>query len=549
MPRWRAAGSACDRATRAGPGPVGFRLRSGMNSAPLVGAIGLPVAGALVALLIPTGEGRRPSRRKRRKQDAEAPSGEAAVQTVAEPEPDPERAVRAGSTARMVVRAAALASAGLWIAVTLLGRATAGAATATGVVGPAAAAAALLLAAVPRPQRRLPAALGALGLALLGGGLALAAGTASAALAFAMMAAGAVVLVLASRDEPVFGPAALGLAGLASIAAGLARLAATTDSFTLPAGERLGSFTGVLLVLGATAVVVAGALAPRRPLALLLPLGLALGVPAAAALSSGGDVVAVLWGLGAVAAMAGWAARPDAAPGGIRLLVVALALGAMAAAAVPAPALPGSSLAAGGVTQAGVPAGWLLAAASVVTAIVLVPVAALAALPGLASLLVVLVPDPEPARLLLGALAVTAATIAALALRRPASVDGNGDRDGDRDGDRIGPLLAGLPALAAAAWLLFAPQTWAWAGEANLDRWPTSMAVAVAAGLAAAVAAGATGRLAVPDPPRLVAPEPVAADLESAGSGSAGARRLAVLAGAGLGLALVALLASSERIL
>lgn len=553
-----------------------------MNGALLVAALATPLVGALVAVLVPSGEARpgRTHRRKRRVEEAttgppaagdapvpavpsgerrrplrrksraeEAAGGVAARPPPPPPEPDPERrpdpaaAERAGATARLAVRVAALVAAGLWTLVTVLGGADAGPLSGSGAIGPAAAGAALMLAAVHQPARRRPAAAGALALTLLSGGLALAAGGDRAVPAMVALAAGAVVIALVGRDDRGLGIIAVALAGLAAIAGGLSRLVSATDSFALPATGEVRLGTGLLLLGGAAAVAVAGGLRPRRTAGLLLPVGLALGVPAAAALGSAGDVMAIVLAAAAAATVAAWASLPQDSGGGVRLLVAALALASLAAAAVDAPGIAGTTTGLADVGRAGVPGAWLLAAAALVTAVTLVPVAALAAIPGMAALTVVLVADPEPAHLAVVALLAATAAIAVAARDRLSPDDG--ERDEQEAGDRLGPLAAGIPALAAGAWLLVAPGTWTWAGEAALEGWSRSVAVAVAAGLIGAVAAGATGRVAVPSLPCLAAPDPAGA---GDGGGEGGARRLTLAAGLALGLALVALVVSSAHV-
>jgi hypothetical protein len=313
-----------------------------------------------------------------------------------------------------------------------------------------------------------------------------------------------------------------------------------SGSFEIPAGGRLGLDAALLLVAGAGAVAVAGALRPRRSPVLLLPVALAIGVPAAGASAAGGDGLALVLMLLALTVAGAWAAVADQVRDA-RLLAAALALAALAAAAVPSSGIPGSGAAVRGVQAAGVPAAWLLAAAAVITAVCLVPLAALSALPGAASFVVVLIADPEPVRLVLAALAATLAVAAAVAVRR--SWPPTGDRDDPAGGagsaslDLLGGALpAAVPALALGAWLAVAPGTWTWAGEIYLDGWSDTVALAAAGGLIVAVAAGSAGRVALPRRPVLAAADP---DLPSTGGGLGSA--LTLSAGVALALALVAL--------
>ncbi len=439
---------------------------------------------------------------------------------------------------------AGLTSASLWIALALLGTAAAGPARAVGAVAPAAVGAALLLAGAGGPARRFPAAASALALAAATGGLALGAGQDGAGWVVGGLAAAGVLVALVGRaggDEPL-GSSALVLAGTAVLVGGLARLVATTGALDLPSDGRLALDVGLLLVGGSAAVTVAATLRPRRSAALLLPVALAIGVPAAAALGAAGDAVALVLMLLALATSAGWAATTSQFPDA-RLLAAALALAALAAASVPSAGIPGTDAAIGGIRAAGVPSAWLLASASVITAISLVPLAALCAIPGVAALAVVLVADPEPARLALACLAGVTVAVGVAAVRRlTAEADEGGEpaRTGADAGARphLGPILAAAPAPALGAWLLVAPSSWTWAGPVRLQGWPDSVALALAGGLLVAVAAGTAGRVAIPRPPLLAAPDP----LLSPDAGAGG--RFVLVAGVALGLALLALLAS-----
>ncbi len=445
---------------------------------------------------------------------------------------------------RTVVRVASLTSAGLWIALSLLGEVAAGPARAVGAVAPAAAGAALLLAASGGPARRFPAAASVLALGLASAGLALGVGDDGAAWVVAGLTGACVLIALAGRaggDVPP-GSAALALAGAATVTAGLARVVATTGALELPVDGLLALDAGLLLVGGSAVVAVAGALRPRRSAALLLPVALAIGVPSATTLGAAGDAVALALVLLALAATVGWAATsaqfPDA-----RLLSAALALVALAAAAVPTSGIPGTATAVeGAAAAAGVPAAWLLATAAVVTAVSLVPLAGLCAIPGVAALTVVLVADPEPARLALAglALATVVAAVAAVGQQVRGGVDDR-PRDGASAGSQpaLGPLLAAVPALALGAWVLVVPTSWTWVGPVLLEGWSYSVALGAAGGLITVVAAAAAGRLALPRPPLIVAPDPVS------GPHPGGSGWLVAVAGVAVGLALLALLASA----
>ncbi|MDP8953783.1 MAG: hypothetical protein M3N37_02475, partial [Actinomycetota bacterium] len=359
-----------------------------MNAPMLVAALLVPVVGALVAFLVPSGRSRRPLRRFGRSDESsgdQADDAEAEITlVVADPDPVPEAAgSRAGATSRTAVRMAALATAGLWTAIVLLGGASAGQLSAEGPVGPAGVGASLLLASVSRPARQGAAVGGALALSLLTAGLALAGGSASGGptLAVLALAGGAAVITVTTTRENDGGIAAatLALVGMVGIAGGLVQMEAAGTDASTAAGRPLGA--GVFLVAGGTLIAIAGGLRPRRSASMLLPVGLAVGVAAAATLGSLGEGTALVLALGAVGVAGGWAVAPQGR-GGVRLLVVALALVALAVAALPTDALPGSPLVLEARVSPGVPAAWLVAAAAVVVGVVLVPSAALSAVPG-----------------------------------------------------------------------------------------------------------------------------------------------------------------------
>ncbi|MGI8758649.1 MAG: hypothetical protein ACR2K0_05025, partial [Acidimicrobiales bacterium] len=401
-----------------------------MNGAVLVAALVAPLLGALAALLVPSTQAKQPrpvGRRARKKALAagaaagdESAQGKPATAAVTGTEPDPDAVERAGNTSRTLVRVAALVSATLWVTISLRGPSTAGPVRASGAVAPAAAGAALLLAAASRPARRLPAAGAGLALALATAGLALSQGDGGPGLAVAGLAVAAGLAALTGRrgDHGSLAPVALALAGTAALAGGLIRLAADRGEFNLPAGASLSLDAGVLLVGGSAAVAMAAALRPRSVTGMLLPFALVLGVPAATLLGAAGDGLGLILSLLATAAGAAWALSPRSPRGDLRPLVAALALAALAAAAVPTSGVPGSRVALTGLQAAGLPAAWLLAAAAVITAVTLVPAAALSAAPGAAALVVVLVAEPDPIRLMLVVLIGATTVAGAVAVRR-----------------------------------------------------------------------------------------------------------------------------------
>ena len=212
--------------------------------------------------------------------------------------------------------------------------------------------------------------------------------------------------------------------------------------------------TEALAVAGAAAVVVTAGSRVRRVGSVLLPSALVLG--AGVAHGSG-----VALALGAVACAL--ATRP----------AVSLGLWSLAAAASGA-----------NVT--------LLGAAAVLVAVVLHPVVAIAALPGAAVLAAALAQDGGRIGLALGALA--AATVVLLW------------RDVPETAEHGPPSPPTLGALALAAWLLLAPETWL--RDPGLSSWGSGVAVALVggAGGAFAVASFANASFSIPavevaDPP------------------------------------------------
>ncbi len=511
-----------------------------MNGPVLMGALLVPLLGALVAFAVPSGT-RRARRRFPRADDggddrAEGAESEITL-VVVDPDPDDTLTAPAGVTARTAVRLAALAAAGLWSAVVLLGGASAGPLSADGAVASAGAGASLLLASVSRPARRGPAAGGALALSLLTTGLALAAGSESATSTLPVLAlaagVGVVAVTTAREGDGGIAAAAVALLGMVAVASGLVQQSAGASTVS-----RGGSGAGLFLMVGGALIATAGALRLRRSASMLLPVGLTIGVSAGAMLASEGAALVLAFVAFAVAG--GWAASPGDR-GGERPLVVVLAFVALAVAAVPAGALPGwAPLVEESASSSGVPAAWLLAVAAVVTGVVLLPAAALSALPGAAAFAVVVAAQPSPARLGVAALVVGAVVAAAVAVERREASEAGGRGDDDHDGLGLSPLAPGIPALAVGAWLLVAPTTWAWVGDTKLADWSDTVAVAAAGGLIGVIAAGATGRVAVPRAPRVVAPDPAMAGVDPPG-----ARGAALVSAVALGLALLALVVSS----
>lgn len=201
----------------------------------------------------------------------------------------------------------------------------------------------------------------------------------------------------------------------------------------------------VTLVTAAVFLAAAVLLPTIRPWCRVLVVpAVAFGVPAADALAP--SVVAVFGGAAAVGAV--WATAGAVLP--------------LAALALASTAVPG-----------GLPAAWLLAAAAVLAA----PfadrgrVSAVLGLPGAAALATAIAAGPVGVPR--ATVAVALAATAVLALVRPRPVD-------------PGPLLPSLvPAAAVGLWLLVAPGTWEWVGDARLDHWDVGAVLAAAAGIAA----------------------------------------------------------------
>ena len=231
----------------------------------------------------------------------------------------------------------------------------------------------------------------------------------------------------------------------------------------------------------------------------LLPAGLWLGIAAGGALEHGGDAIALVLGVGALLAPA-----PHAA----------LALWSLAAAAVP---VDGHGAAA------------LLAAAAVVATTSLHPRAVVVAAPGAAALAIALADHGTPARVALAVLAL--ATVA----RLWPTADGD---DADVElGERVHPATA--VAGAVGAWLLLAPETHTWAGDARLTGWGAGVLLAaLAAGVAGYVALSVRGQ-------DVELPRIEVADPSYRPGDTAAAKRWVVVALGILGIASGWLLASS----
>src|SRR5438067_9595988 len=140
--------------------------------------------------------------------------------------------------------------------------------------------AALVVATVDAGALHRPALAGA---ALAAASVAVAAGrtaTDGAGLLVAMAATTALVTVAGRPSVRVWGTAAV---GLAAVAAGVVALRSAANSWQLPLADAAASHrtAGVLIVLGAAVVVIAGAQRTRGPAAVLVPVGAFVAVQAA----------------------------------------------------------------------------------------------------------------------------------------------------------------------------------------------------------------------------------------------------------------------------
>jgi hypothetical protein len=241
-----------------------------------------------------------------------------------------------------------------------------------------------------------------------------------------------------------------GGAGVLVGGAGVVALRAAAETWSLtPAGTAAHRGPGVLLLFAAALVVLCGSERARSPAALLVPAGLFLGAVSAGVVRGGAGWAPAALVLAASACVASLAARP-----GRPLLdrpAATLGLLSLAAAVGPGPARP---------------AGLLLAAAATVAAALGIPAAAALAVPGGVALAIALVGNGGPAALAEGALAAAAGLALAAAVARAGAPDR--------------PTMWTWPALAAGAWLLVAPGSWAWTGPAGIRSYDLGAAGAAA---------------------------------------------------------------------
>lgn len=310
--------------------------------------------------------------------------------------------------------------------------------------GPAAVAAALLVTTVAPPPTVEGIVMGGGALVAVPAALAIDEPAAAVGLVAVLVAARLVVAVRQHRDRELPVLPGLGVVGAALLGLALLAVRADEGTWTLQGADDLSV---ALALAGAVAVLIASA--PPTAVAwtrvLVVP-ALVIGLPAADALPA--SAVAVV--LGAAALVAAWFAGP----------ALPLAALALLAAAVPG----------------GLPAASLLAAAAVLATpfVERGPAPAVLGLPGGVALAAAVVAGPVSVPRVAAALALVG-VVGVLATRRA---------DFDLDTKVELPLV---PTLAVSAWLLLAPATWDWVGDARIDHWDLGAALAAAAGIAAVV--------------------------------------------------------------
>jgi len=289
------------------------------------------------------------------------------------------------------------------------------------------------------------------GVALAAASIAVAAGrtaTDGAGALAAVAATTALVAFAGQRSVRVWGTAAV---GLVIAAVGVVALRSAANSWQLPLADATASHRsdGVLVMVGAALVVLAGAHRARGPAVVLVPVGAFVAVQAAPLVHRADGVASLAILLGLVAAAAALAARV-----GRPLLdrpAAALTLLALAALVSPGPTR-GPAL--------------LLAAAGTMAAALGVPAAAALGVPGGVALAIALAARGGSGAFVLGVLAGGVALALAAAVRRP--------------GPMPRPSLWIAPVLVLGAWLLVAPGTWGWVGSVNLRAYDLGAARALA---------------------------------------------------------------------
>lgn len=258
-------------------------------------------------------------------------------------------------------------------------------------------------------------------------------------------------------------------------------------------GLKLGALTGAGLIVLTVGTAAAGE-AIGRPAAAVVLAGCVVGfgvcTEAARAYRPLGLLVAPFLVAGVIAAAGSSEAVVPvlgfAAAGGVAVDRAPLALGllALAAAALPAAA----------------PAAGLFAAAAVLAAALGRREAVVLGLPGVVAVAAVAVAVPPG----VGTVALAVATGAAGATL----VTRAGRRSPSSSWPPAARWANRAPALALGAWLLVAPGSWTWAGDAGLQAYDKGAAVAASAGVLAVVLAWTRRRLPVWTPPPLLTSSP-----------------------------------------
>jgi hypothetical protein len=350
--------------------------------------------------------------------------------------------------ATLSMRVSALVSAGCWFALLVdASSVSVSRLHSSPIVAAAGCGAALLVAGVDAAALERPA-LASVTLAVVS--VAVAAGRTATDGAGIVVALAAVAALAAFASRPsarVVGPAAV---GLVAAGAGVVALRSAANSWQLPLADAVSHRTdGVLIVLGAVLLVVAGAQRARTPVTVLVPAGAFLAAQAAPMVhrADGLSWLAIVLAIAAVGAAV-------AARVGEPLLdrpAAALTLIGIAALVAPGAARgPGLLLVAAGTLAAAL--GW--------------PSAAALGVPGGIALAVALAARGGASAFVVGVLAgVVALALAAAVVR---------------EGWPPTPPWWAAPVLALAAWLLVAPGTWGWVQPVSLRAYDVGGARALA---------------------------------------------------------------------
>ena len=339
--------------------------------------------------------------------------------------------------------------------------------------GAAAAAAAALLAGATAPRKGWALAAVLVGVLLLPPAVAVAASGGEARPLISLLPIVVALGVVAGGRTRTARLRAVGVAGLGTTLVGAAVLAGSDSGALAPGGTTFAATT----VIGGTLLVIAGA-------------GGSVGVPALKPLLAVGALVGIV--------------GASTVPGiGVPLLVGAAAVGIAGVRPAPAVALFAIAVAA---LPGGQPAASLLAAGALIAVALDRDWAVVAALPGAIAMVEVLMfPGDIGPRIAVGA----GATLLGIQVARdifPTHVPLPTPEEGSRLAARVDlaalPGLAPrraerhrLPAIVLLVWLLVAPGSWTWAGDAGIGHYDTGAGRAVAvAGLVLVALAAADHR-------------------------------------------------------